>query len=409
MALSPFAAFVAGLSQDHGADAAQVRHELFFLGQKRFAGGRGALALVRDGLLLARPSRHSPLPAGPLAVMVATLAGSSGWSTLARALPAIAAAGLAPVILAHPRLDDSLFPPHLPILRPGGLGLSGLNPGNWPGGAVAQALTRQRLWVRAVATSLAGTHGVLVLHNDFDMMSTASLRSGWPSVCLLHGIPTDEFFPCRADYQIVWGPSSAQAFVESGVDPARVVVDGLGRGGGAHLGPIGGPQALAMASQTQAVIFGPHLGRYLQEFAAELYRLDRHMVVLLHPREDGRHPYGAVPVSLAPHAVLQDRQPALVLAHCSTLTIDAALAGHWVAALDVPQTANRAAHAVAAPPLRVKDAGEAFALYGRLANDEPFRRQAAARQRAWLENTFSPETGGLSRLLGKIVLPCPLS
>jgi hypothetical protein len=408
MALSPFAGFVAGLRQRHGPEAELVRHELFFLAQRRFAGGRGALALARDALLLARPSQDRKLPTGPLAVLVATLAGSSGWSCLARALPAIAAAGLTPVVLAHPRLDPSLFPADVPVLRPGGLGLAGLDPLLWPGGRLAQAQARQKLWARAVGGLLAGRRGVLVLHNDFDMMSTACLRSGWPSVCLLHGIPTDEFFPCRADHQIVWGPSSRQAFAECGVAPERLVVDSLGRGAGDRGGPDGPPRALAVASQTQAVIFGPHLAVHLKAFVAGLHQLDRRMVVLLHPGEGGRHPYGAVPTSLPPHAVLQAPQPALVLAHCSTLIIDAALAGHWVAAVDCPDTANQAAHAVATPPLRVKDAGEAFALYGRLSDDDAFRRQAAIRQMAWLNNTFSPETGGLSRLLGKIVPSCSL-
>ncbi|AVM73180.1 hypothetical protein [Magnetospirillum gryphiswaldense] len=408
MALSPFAAFVAELQQRHGPEVDLVRHELFFQGQKRFPGGRGALALARDALLLARPSRRQPLPTGLLAVLVATLAGSSGWSSLARALPAIATAGLTPVVLAHPRLDPSLFPADVPVLRPGGLGLAGLDPAGWLGGWVAQAQARQKLWIRAVAGLLADRRGVLVLHNDFDMMSTASLHSGWPSVCLLHGIPTDEFFPCRADYQIVWGPSSRQAFADCGVASARLVVDSLGRGAGDGAGPDGPPQVLAVASQTQAVIFGPHLAAHLKAFVAGLHQLDRRMVVLLHPREGGRHPYGAVPTSLPPHVVLQAPQPALVLAHCSTLAIDAALAGHWVAAVEFPHTANQAAYAVATPPLRVKSAGEAFALYGRLSDDEAFRRQAAIRQKAWLNNTFSPETGGLSRLLGKIVPSCPL-
>lgn len=408
MALSPFAAFVAALQRHHGPEAELVRHELFFQEQKRFAGGRGALALARDALVLARPSRHRPFPAGPLAVLVATLSGSNGWACLARALPAIAAAGLTPVVLAHPRLDPSLFPACVPVLYPGGLGLADLDPAGWLGGRVAQAQARQKLWLRAITGLLAGQRGVLVLHNDFDMMSTACLRSGWPSVCLLHGIPTDEFFPCRADYQIVWGASSWQAFAECGVPPERLVVDSLGRGAGDLIAPDGPPQILAVASQTQAVIFGPHLPAHLQTFVAELHRLERRMVVLLHPAEGGHHPYGAVLASRPPHAVLQAPQPTLVLAHCSTLTIDAALAGHWVAGLDFPHTANLAAHAVCAPPLRVKDAGEAFALYRRLSDDDAFRRQAAIRQKAWLNNTFSPDSGGLSRLLGKIVPPCPL-
>lgn len=404
MALSPFAAFLAELERCHGRAAALVRHELFFQGQKRFAGCRGGLALARDALLLARPGSPPPAVAGPLAVLVTSLAGASGWSTLARALPAIAEAGLTPVVLAHPRLDRSLFPVHLPVLRPGGLGLAGLAPAGWLGGRVAYAQRRQMLWRLAVSRLLAGQRGVMILHNDFDMMSTASLLEGWPSVCLLHGIPTDEFFPCRADYQVVWGASSQQAFAASGVDPSRLVVDGLGRRDAwTGDGPNGAPQALAVASQTQAVIFGSHLPSHLRGFVAALHGLDRHMVVLLHPREGGRHPYGSVRTSVPPHAILQSRQPALVLAHCSTLTIEAALAGHWVAALEVPDTANRAAQAVAGPPLRVKDAREAFTLYGRLSDDGDFRRQAAARQKAWLDNTFSAETWGLSRLLHKIV------
>lgn len=408
MAVTSFRDFVAALERRHGPEAAGLRHELFFQARRPFGGCRGWLALARDALWLARPPARPAAGAEPLAVLVATLAGGSGWGTLARALPSIRAAGLRPVVLAHPRLPDSLFPRDLAVFRPGGI-----SPGRAAaaaGGAfppVAAARARRRLWEGAIRNSLTGHGGVLLLHNDFDMMSAASLASGWPSICLQHGVPTDEFFPCRAGRQVVWGESSEAALVRSGADPASLVVDCLGRGDRRKGPPSQPPQGLAVVSQTHAAIFDPALPGCLTGFVDRLRRMRPDLRVLLHPGERGHHPYGAARISLPPHSLLDEDGPSLVLAYCSTFAVEAALAGHWVAALDFPLAGNGPARAVACPPLRVAGAEEAVALQRRLVEDAGFRHVAAARQEAWLDATFSPESGQLENLLRSMGRACP--
>jgi len=160
-----------------------------------------------------------------------------------------------------------------------------------------------------------------------------------------------------------------------------------------------------VVSQTHAVIFGPDLPRHLRRFVAALHRLFPDTVVLLHPGERGSHPFGPVRTSRPPHAMLSTVRPALVLAHCSTMAIDAAAAGHWVASIDFPVGGNALAHGVADSPLRVADAAEAFSLYLRLAEDGAFRLRAAARQQEWLDATFARDGGGLADLLRRVCPP----
>lgn len=402
-----FAAFRDELVRRHGIAGDDIRHELFFQRYRTAPLARAWAALAHDAWLLRRPpvpAQPAPPRNRPWAVLVATLAGGNGWGTLARALPSVTAAGLQPVVLAHPRLDQAVFPPSVPVLRPFLMG--------WPllalpsaAGAEAAALARRRMWRRAVAAALDGGRGVLLLHNDFDPMSGATLAQGWPSICLQHGAPTDEFFPARADFQVVWGDSSAQAQASAGTDPARLVLDPLGRGDRA-VAVAEPPKALALVSQTHAAIFGPDLKPALRRVAAELARLsgtEVPLAALLHPAEGGRNPY-ALAASLPPHPWLEHQRPALVLAFCSTMAVDAALAGHWVACLDLGLPGNAGAHAVADPPLRVDSAAAAVALYRRLHADPGFRAQAGACQQRWLDATFSAEREGLLGLLRKVTL-----
>lgn len=410
MELSPFATFVRELERHHGADAALLRHELFF--QAGHASRlpprlRALAALARDAALLCRPAASLPLGRHS-AVLVTTLAGASGWGTLARALPSLHAAGHHPVILAHPRLPPDALPGHLPILRPGGVGTAALAAAlrivaAGRAGMVAAARARRALWRAALARCLGNWRGVLVLHNDFDMMSATSLPWGKPSLCLQHGIPTDEFFPAAAERQVVWGDSSRRAYAQAGVPDHALVMDCLSRATACPR-PAAAPAGLALVSQTHATIFGPSLADALARLAAELGALAPPLAVLLHPNEGDRHPYGGlagVAVHRPPHPLLSSggAAPHLVLAHCSTAALDAALAGHWVAGIRLALGGNRAAHLVADPPLTVASAAEAAALAGRLQTDTSFRDGAALAQQRWLAATFASDGGGLELLL----------
>ncbi|HLO77584.1 MAG TPA: hypothetical protein VK196_14095 [Magnetospirillum sp.] len=401
-----FSSFVADLQRQFGSEAAAVRHELYFLGKRPWAGGRAAVALLRDAALLsARAGVPVPNEDG-LAVMVATLAGGSGWGTLALALDAVRRAGLRPVVLAHPRLDDSLFPKGVTVCRPVRPAAAEIVSAvaGVAGGMVAATVARRRLWSSALARSLGRARGWLVLHNDFDMMSGAAQDAGWPSVCLQHGIPTDEFFPVRADRYVMWGASSARAFAGAGLDSDRLVQDALGRARPPFRVPQAAPQGVALISQTHAAILGDGLAGMFRDFAVALQAAVPECEVLLHPQEVGRDPYAGLAglvVRTPPHALLREPavRPRLVLGYCSTAMVDAALAGHWVAGVELGLPGNAAARAVAVPPLRVGTPGDAAALLRRLAEDGDFRGRAAALQRQWLGETFASSEGGLERLL----------
>lgn len=412
MGVDSFASFTRRLEEKHGAQAARLRHEVFFQSRKPFPDIRARLALLRDAFLLWKtglgkvgrpaPRRGLPIDQGrPLAILVATLAGASGWNTLARSLPSLHDANYAPVILAHPRLPASLFPPDIPLLRPisgfpGRTLLAALTGRN----AVALAQARHLLWRRAIAETLGERKGVLVLHNDFDMMSSAGLSCGRPSLCLQHGIPTDEFFPCLADYQIVWGQSSRQAYSRAGTRDDCLIPDHLGRGDTIHA-PQSPPFAMAVASQSQAAIFGPELPGLVRNFVSKLHP---HCSVLLHPQEGPRHGYGPARISHPPHDMLNAKRPALIMAYCSTLILEAALAGHWVATLDFPIGGNQAAHDVADSPLRIASPDQALAVFHRLSDDVEFRQAAAVAQVKWLKATFAAEQGGFAALLSRMAL-----
>lgn len=123
---SAFARHLAALRLRIGDEALDVRHEVFFLATRygRGAGLRGCAALLRDAWLLLRGPASGGQPLADGVMLVATLAGQSGWGTLVRSLP-LSVPG-SPVILAHPRLAARDFPQGVPVVRPLRPSLAGL-------------------------------------------------------------------------------------------------------------------------------------------------------------------------------------------------------------------------------------------------------------------------------------------
>ncbi|MEI6559705.1 MAG: hypothetical protein WCO00_14980 [Rhodospirillaceae bacterium] len=403
--MTDFPAFTGDIERRFGPEAAMVRHELFFLGRHAWPAGRATAALWRDALMLCARTGPAVPEADGLAVLVVTLGGSAGWDTLGRAVDPIRRAGLKPVILAHPRLGSSLFPADLPLCRLFRPRVTELTVALAATRAsmVAATIARRRLWRGCLARTLGPRRGWLVLHNDFDMMSAAAIGLGWPAISLQHGIPTDEFFPARADRHLVWGASSARAYACRGVPPETLLEDALGRSAHAFPVPATAPAGIALLSQSHAAIFGADLGPMLARFADGLGRAAPGSEVLLHPRETSGHPYGAAPglvLRSPPHALLgaaSDR-PWLVVGYCSTAMLDAGRAGHWVAGLEPGLAGNQAARSVALPPLRVGSAEEAVRLRDRLA-DPTFRSGVAVSQQRWLADTFTADRGAFETML----------
>lgn len=417
-----------GFSKQHvdllhrfGDEAADVRHELFYLAAGRtpvMAGLRALAALVRDmWLLLCRTGPRTQHAAGTRqVVMLTTLAGASGWGTLERSLPDILSAGYKPLILAHPRLVAQSFAPDQPVMR-----LARADVQSWFSALhvltltlwqrrpllLACCLARRRLWVGSLRRTLSGRVGVLLLHNDFDLMSSAAIGHGLPAICLQHGIPTDEFFPTRADWYVVWGSSSRRAFATQCDSHTQFVEDAFGRGNALAGLMLTAPSGVALLSQTHAQVLGDGIHEMLNNFATSLLQAMPDASILLHPLEV--HPYVGAAADAAlrpPHPELQPQACAcrLVIGYCSTAMLDAALAGHWVVVLELPLEDNSAARDVLAAPLRVETVDQLLRLYKRLHEDLAFRRASAEAQAKWLSASFSNTPGGFADLLQRITL-----
>lgn len=409
-----FTQFVTSLRQRFGEFALDVRHELFFLTAGRrpaFVGARAMAALLRDTWQLCRgPARAPALPARSF-ILLATLAGGNGWGTLARALGQLPTEAVA--VLAHPRLKVQTFPAGLPLVRP--VRPAGADAWGalrtflvqlWRGRslALASCLARRALWRASLARTLGGTEAVILLHNDFDLMSRAALDQGLLTVCLQHGLPTDEFFPTRADWQVVWGASSRRAFVGAGTPAAQVIEDALGRAAELRK-PQAVPQGISLLSQTHAPVFGTALADWLRSFAAALLGLEPDLRVLLHPQEDRPYQGVVAPVcQLPPHAELSPTgcAPRLVLGCCTTALFDAALAGHWVVRLDAPLAGNEAALRVLDLPLQARSPEQVLSLQERLRDDPDFRHAMAQAQLQWLRESFTERSAGLADLLRRL-------
>jgi len=325
----------------------------------------------------------------------------------------LVAAGYEPLILAHPKLSAQVFPSEQPVLRPARVDI-------WTWCAalnvflitlcqrkpllVACCLTRRKLWVGSLSRTLKGSRGVILLHNDFDLMSRAAIGQGVATVCVQHGVPTDEFFPTRADWYLVWGDNSRAAFEAQLGSSTQLVEDGLGRGSKPDVA-LTSPQGISLLSQTHAHVLGNDIYQALNDFAEALLERAPSTRILLHPLEV--KPYAgaaALATRRAPHPELHAKADAsrLVVGYCSTAMLEAALAGHWVVALQLSLQGNLAARSILAAPLRAKTAQQVVDLYQRLREDVVFRQEMTEAQAKWLRSSFSTESGGLVGLLERI-------
>lgn len=411
------------MRQQFGPDAADVRHELFYLhaGRSQMAAWARALAaLLRDSwLLLWRTGPGLKAQEHRQAILLTTLAGVSGWSTLQRTLPALAAAGYAPLVVLHPRLAIDAISPALPCIRPARPDLQA-----WRSALhlfiatlrqpqpllLASCLARRALWSASLRRTLAGSRGIVLLHNDFDLMSRAAIGQGLTSICVQHGIATDEFFPTRADYYLVWGDASRQVFEANGTPSAPLVEDALGRGEQPQQAACA-PEGIALLSQTHAQILGEGIGEALATFAHALLQIAPDARILLHPQEG--QPYSgeaARATRRPPHPELQPRAalPQLVVGYCSTAMLEAALAGHWVVTLQLALPGNGAVRQAMAAPLQATTAEQVASLYQRLRDDPAFRLATGQAQARWLSSHFARPTSGFAGLLQRLKQPATL-
>lgn len=423
----PFPEFRQALLEQYGAEAAEARHELYFLARRgRLALWRALLAALRDAWLCWRLPRQAPAVAQWAAL--ATLPGDNGWGALAPCVADLGRRGIAVTVLIHPRLRGRVAG-QLPARAPGATWRHALQA--WrlrPARAAAQpvavspwlvrcSLFRLRLWRGAWARTLAPRGGAtLLLHNDFDLYAVAAQQgagTGWRSLCVQHGLPTDEFFPVRAQHHLLWGPSSAQVYARHGV-PAQAMGYGPQRalaGAGRASAPAPAPTALFLVSQTHTPVYGTALGPLFMALAQSLAQgLPEGMAlhILLHPEESRcGHPY--TPARLAalcrppPHALLRAdavAAPALVVGFCSTALLQAAAQGHYVVGMDWLAPGSADAQAVGRPARQVADGPALCALVRQLCGDQTARAAFVAQQGQWLARSFASDGDWPQRLGG---------
>lgn len=405
------AQFQQALENHYGQEVSRLRHELFFIRQRPgyLRNLRCLLAAIRDtGYCLSLPRRASAGLASVVAVV--SLPGSSGRDALEPCLRALQAKACTSTLIIHPRLRSQVDGPGLarPSLQGWIRALQAwITPlpathrapiDSWP---VRCTLFRHRLWLEAWRRTLAHQHagGTLLLHNDFDLFAVAAIEAGrgtWRSLCVQHGLPTDEFTPPRAEKQLVWGSSSQAAYLALGF-PIANLLQGPNDSLPAATETASAPFEICIISQTHTPIFGRSLKADFIQLAQALHT-DAHyrerLQILLHPGEC-RNP-AAYPASLShlcrkpPHDILQPgAKPRIVLGFCSTALLDAARYGHLVIGLDWPAPGSTAARRVGQPLARVRNHAELTALIDELEQQFEQRQAFLRRQRAWLEDTFN--------------------
>ncbi len=415
-----FPEFRQALLEQYGEEAAATRHEAFFLARR---GGmavlRALFAALRDAWVCGRlPERPAPLAGW---VALATLPGANGWGALAPCVADLARHGIACAVVVHPRLRGQVAGqvPARPSaqawrhalgawrLRPVREGVLVASP--W---LVRCCVFRQRLWRGAWERTFdAGACGTLLLHNDFDVYAVAAQRAAgarWRSVCVQHGLPTDEFFPVHAQCHLLWGPSSAEVYSRHGV-----ATQALGYGPARMLSPAAGaqaPTALCLVSQTHTPIYGRPLAEDFLALARQLAR-DRPgglaLQILLHPEEVRRgHPYQGTELAPLcrppPHAALvADGPPAVVAGFCSSALMDAAVRGHYVIGMDWTAPGSAGAQAVGRPSAQVADPGALGVLVRNLCHEAGARTAFLERQHLWLQRSFAADPAWPRRLGGE--------
>jgi hypothetical protein len=213
-------------------------------------------------------------------------------------------------------------------------------------------------------------------------------------------LPTDEFFPTRAERHVVWGHSSKAAYHSKGT-PIQALRLGPQRWRANNDLAALAPQAICVISQTHTPVFGLNLEDdflTLAQYLAAHGPLLMPVQILLHPEEvRGGHPYRSAELELLcckpPHAILSSTSlRAVVIGFCSTALLEAALQGHYVIGVDWSVPASTAAVAVGRPVNRVSNNVELLAVLEQLLQDPEERAHFLGRQERWLQQTFQAST-----------------
>ncbi|AEG02015.1 hypothetical protein [Methylomonas methanica] len=422
--MTDFNQFERALRQHWGEEAALARHEIYFIAQRK-SGWRqivhAAGGLLRDAWLCVRLPRQ----AAGLAriVCVVSLPDANGWGVLAPLIPHLPENAETASVAIHPGLHGKV--PGSKPAAPDRMGwklallamfsgeraaIRGVSP--W---TTRCCLARRQLWLGVWRRTL-GTTGnnidALILHNDFDLFSASAAEAarGFPpirSVCVQHGLPTDEFFPTRADIQLIWGESSRKTYLSNNTPPGALIIGTYRAKPSIRFPPCPpAPQRILLVSQTHTPVYGRSLESDFLRLATTLDgNLEKDAFqILLHPEENRLgHPYstGNLPSRCRnpPHETLIPKDtlpklPTLVLGFCSTALLEAAQAGHFVLGIDWEVPVSRGALAVGAPQYRIRNGQEALELFERLRENNGFRSEWLQKQQLWINSVFTPLSAG---------------
>lgn len=402
-----------------GPEINAVRNDLIYqhAGRPRWRQAvSGVRVLMLELTLLFRPGRGSRPPAKDVVALLPHATGM-GPGVLQAAQEELRSAGISVTVMRHPRLAADAWPGSavlrlfspLAVLKALATALPYLVHGDK---AISRVLlytlmVRAAWWRAACRRYLDGFRGVLLLVIDYDMTAAAALEvlvDRRSSVCIQHGLPTQDYFPVNARHHVVWAKSSEDVYRENGVTPRWLTRHTVYKGPPHPDQPTAPPRRICLISQTHTRTYGidqrAAMIAFLDELRREMPEAEVKVKVLLHPFEVSSQPYaGIAGITLQepPHAELDAARtartgPALVVGFSSTALLDAAWAAHYVIGLDWQPCESLGAAVIGMPPLRVAGAAEVAAAYRRLQTDASFRRELAGAQGAWLDATFETAT-----------------
>lgn len=418
MSTNNFLRTIEHLAGKYGEDLWDIRHELFFILGKKNPLLRGIFSSIRDCIYLLVRRNNQKYTANSIYFGV-SLSGHSGWGALDGIYNRISKECIAPIHVVSGRCGvNKVSGPILKklnrvtitqVIRSFFQACS-LIRNSWcaEGVLVLFLYWRHLLWCYAWENTIVGTRNVLFTHNDFDMALYAGIKvfkSKGISINVQHGIPTDEFFPPRADYQAVWGQRAMSIYTAESVDKERVL----------FWNPILGqdkvkehtikePMSISFISQSHTSIYGVDMLKISKPIVEELRSacLQRGIQfnVLLHPSEGQpkKNLYGeGCKLSLPPHKVLLDSDvTTLLVGFSSTAFIDGHLSGQYILGIQFEPTQSRQAYSLIKPATIVEGIDQVIEVYHRLKESARTRKLFMDDQKRWYQGIFENDSNVIS-------------
>jgi hypothetical protein len=399
----------------YGTIFANLRHESYFLLISSTSSisvlVRASLGAIRTLYWTMRGTKKARIENKRI-LFIATLDGSSGIGSLKPIMVLLRDREIDFALLCHPRLSNesdcaekvnfygiSVSSVYTCLQETLGM-LRSCSNDNWLDKFVIFSVAfRFQLWRAVIRQYVDVNNSVVVAHNDFDVFSAAAVSCVKQSVCIQHGIPTDEFFPTNANLQLVWGRQFVNLYSAKGVPEKKLAVwhalkkhrktsDSL-----CELRPM----VVNLVSQSHTNVYGIDFTPGLVSASISLLQVaEKENIsfrVLLHPEEVRRdlQPYKGIQGSVykPPHGVFADSAHVeIVVGFASTALIAAAQLGHLVIGIEAENiSASIAAYRVTKPIITVPQVKLATTIH-QLLNDREKRVEHINRQADWIDSLY---------------------